>query len=86
MTNVHILCELKDLTHGCVMKRPSATCKTPYVADISLQNDSSEAFILGHTPKSIWFCSQLCALFKNEHDTFQFVSDNWRARTKNWPL
>ena len=50
MTNVHILCELEDLIHGCVMKRPSATCKTPYVADISLQNDSSETSILGHTP------------------------------------
>ena len=41
-----ILLTLNNLSEGTVVKRPSAKCKTPYVADI-LNNDGET--ILGHT-------------------------------------
>jgi len=45
MTSI-ILLTLNNLSEGTVVKRPSAKCKTPYVADI-LNNDGE--IILGHT-------------------------------------
>lgn len=42
-----IVLELNNITTGEIIKRPSAFCKTPYVADVQL-NDTTN--ILGHTP------------------------------------
>lgn len=43
----NLLFQINDICEGVITKRPSAHCKTPYVADISLENSSS---ILGHSP------------------------------------
>lgn len=40
------LVDFGELTRGTVIKRPSATCKTPYVADVLLENGET---ILAHT-------------------------------------
>jgi len=45
MTTINLLI-LNNLNEGTIMKRPSAKCKTPYVADIL---DESGCTILGHT-------------------------------------
>ena len=37
-----------DLVEGTIVKRPSAKCKTPYVADVVLKETNES--ILGHTP------------------------------------
>lgn len=44
--------QLPELTYGTIIKRPSATCKTPYVADVTIHNnaESDSASILAHTP------------------------------------
>lgn len=42
-----IVLTLDNITTGEIIKRPSATCKTPYVADVLLQDNVN---ILGHTP------------------------------------
>jgi|UniRef100_A0A6C0IPI6 hypothetical protein len=38
---------LSNIITGTVIKRPSAYCKTPYVADVLLDNNIE---ILGHSP------------------------------------
>lgn len=43
----NLLFQINDICQGVITKRPSAHCKTPYVADVSLENSSS---ILGHSP------------------------------------
>ena len=43
----NILITITELTNGEIIKRPSSLCKTPYVADISLD---SGVMVLGHTP------------------------------------
>ena len=43
-----ILSRLETLVEGVIVKRPSKQCKTPYVADVLLQETSVE--ILGHSP------------------------------------
>ena len=43
----HVLLELGDLVQGVVVKRPSATVKTPYVADVLLDDGQQ---VLAHTP------------------------------------
>jgi DNA-binding sugar fermentation-stimulating protein len=43
----NILFKINNICEGVIIKRPSAHCKTPYVADVSLENSSS---ILGHSP------------------------------------
>ena len=40
------LFNIGELTRGRVVKRPSATCKTPYVADVLLEDNS---IVLAHT-------------------------------------
>jgi len=42
------LLELNNIVKGSITKRPSKNCKTPYVADVILENTDEE--ILGHTP------------------------------------
>lgn len=42
-----ILARLETLVEGVIVKRPSKQCKTPYVADVMLQETSVE--ILGHS-------------------------------------
>lgn len=39
----------KPLKKAVIIKRPSASCKTPYVADVIMNNESNE-IILAHTP------------------------------------
>jgi hypothetical protein len=43
-----MLMKLDDLVEGTILKRPSSLIKSPYVADISLQQESLP--ILGHCP------------------------------------
>lgn len=43
----NLLFQINDICQGIISKRPSVHCKTPYVADVSLENSSS---ILGHSP------------------------------------
>ena len=43
-----ILARLETLVEGFIVNRPSKQCKTPYVADVMLQETSVE--ILGHSP------------------------------------
>ena len=43
----NLLFQINDICEGVITKRPSAHCKTAYVADVSLENSSS---ILGHSP------------------------------------
>ena len=40
--------QLPNLVRGTILKRPSATCKTPYVADVFIE-DTDET-VLAHTP------------------------------------
>ena len=40
------LYQIKNPVEGTVLKRPSAYCKTPYVADVQIENED----ILGHSP------------------------------------
>ena len=47
MNDTNILINISEITIGEIIKRPSSLCKTPYVADISLD---SGVKILGHTP------------------------------------
>ena len=42
-----LLVDLENVYSGEIVKRPSQQCKTPYVADVQLQDGSS---ILGHSP------------------------------------
>jgi DNA-binding sugar fermentation-stimulating protein len=43
----NLLFQINDICEGVIIKRPSAHCKTPYVADVILENSSP---ILGHSP------------------------------------
>jgi DNA-binding sugar fermentation-stimulating protein len=43
-----ILINFTDYSYGNVVKRPSKSCKTPYVADVILENEETE--ILAHSP------------------------------------
>ena len=43
----NLLFQINDICEGIIIKRPSAHCKTPYVADVILENSSP---ILGHSP------------------------------------
>lgn len=43
----NLLFQINDICEGVIIKRPSAHCKTPYVADVILENSST---ILGHSP------------------------------------
>jgi len=43
-----LLMRLETLAEGIIVKRPSKQCKTPYVADVLLQETCME--ILGHSP------------------------------------
>lgn len=43
---MHKLLSVDNLVNGKVIKRPSATCKTPYVADVELEDGS---IVLAHT-------------------------------------
>ncbi len=45
-----LLHQLTNLTEGLVVKRPSKFIKTPYVADIEIQDGEFIEEILGHTP------------------------------------
>ena len=40
--------QLTQLTYGKIIKRPSASCKTPYVADGTINDEDS--CVLAHTP------------------------------------
>ena len=40
------LYQITNPVEGTVLKRPSAYCKTPYVADVQIENED----ILGHSP------------------------------------
>ena len=40
--------QLTQLTYGKIIKRPSASCKTPYVADVTINGEESS--VLAHTP------------------------------------
>jgi len=42
-----LLVDLENVYSGEIVKRPSQQCKTPYVADVQLQDGST---ILGHSP------------------------------------
>lgn len=42
-----ILLQLEGVSSGMIIKRPSRYCKTPYVADVQLENGEE---ILGHSP------------------------------------
>ena len=42
--------QLSSFVHGIIVKRPSAVCKTPYVADICLDTTSDTLPLLGHCP------------------------------------
>lgn len=42
------LYDLENPIEGLIIKRPSKLCKTPYVADVVLENETTE--ILGHSP------------------------------------
>jgi len=61
-----IIHNIENLQKCQVMKRPSATCKTPYVADIKLLNDE---LTLAHTPSL--GCCGLC-----EKECFVMVREN----------
>ena len=43
------LCKLPSVYEACVVKRPSKTSKTPYVADIILKNDDTNTEYMAHT-------------------------------------
>jgi DNA-binding sugar fermentation-stimulating protein len=57
-----ILFTIGPLYEATVLKRPSATCKTPYVADIILQNENAssppQSIYMAHTPAL--GCGGLC--------------------------
>lgn len=57
-----MLFQLPDLVRGRVIKRPSKTCKSPYVADVVLEEDSQDDAIgdsiLAHAPAL--GCDGLC--------------------------
>ena len=42
-----ILYEIDNPVRGTVIKRPSLYCKTPYVADVKIENGED---IMGHSP------------------------------------
>ena len=42
-----LLIKFDNVFQGNIVKRPSKSCKTPYVADVLLQDNSE---ILGHSP------------------------------------
>jgi len=50
------LFKLDNLRRGCVIKRPSSQCKSPYVADVVL--DGNEEKVLAHSPAL--GCDGLC--------------------------
>ena len=43
-----MLYQIENPLQGVIIKRPSLYCKTPYVADIVLENDGLQ--IMGHSP------------------------------------
>lgn len=44
---VYLLYKFDALYEGVVAKRPSKSCKTPYVADVVIESNEN---ILGHSP------------------------------------
>ncbi len=42
-----LLLTIENLIDGLVIKRPSATCKTPYVADVKIEDKDEN--IMAHT-------------------------------------
>ena len=52
------LFKLPELYRAKVIKRPSATCKSPYVADVHLIVDGVEKFTMAHAPAL--GCAGLC--------------------------
>ena len=45
-----IVYQIENIIQGTIIKRPSAFCKTPYVADVLLENQDQ---IYGHSPSLV---------------------------------
>tara|TARA_B100000035_G_scaffold66809_3_gene54578 strand:+ start:5525 stop:6358 length:834 start_codon:yes stop_codon:yes gene_type:complete len=45
---MNIMYELPELVQGIIVKRPSANCKTPYVADVFVEENDET--VMAHTP------------------------------------
>lgn len=52
-----LVCQLNDLIFGEVIKRPSIQCKSPYVADVKLEDDTT---VIAHSP-SLGCCGYINA-------------------------
>ena len=63
--------QLTQLTYGKIIKRPSASCKTPYVADVTINDEDS--CVLAHTP-----ALGCCGL--SDKDSYVFMT---QATSKN---
>ena len=63
--------QLTQLTYGKIIKRPSASCKTPYVADVTI--NGQESSVLAHTP-----ALGCCGL--SDKDSYVFMT---QATSKN---
>ena len=70
-----ILYTLPQLFKAKIIKRPSSKIKSPYVADIILDDDETETQYLAHCPSL--GCSGLC-----ENNCTVFVSKNNSPNTK----
>ena len=55
--NPFLVCQLNDLIFGEVIKRPSIQCKSPYVADVKLEDDTT---VIAHSP-SLGCCGYINA-------------------------
>ena len=70
-----ILFTVGPLYEATVLKRPSATCKTPYVADIILQNENAssppQSIYMAHTPAlgCGGLCEKTCAILVAKKET-----------------
>ena len=56
-----MLYQIENPVQGLVIKRPSLHCKTPYVADIILE-DANGKQIMGHSPSLVvvvWLIKRL---------------------------
>ena len=47
--NKSYLFTINNIVEGSVLKRPSAHCKSPYVADVLINNDNNEE-VIAHAP------------------------------------
>lgn len=63
-----------DVIEGKIIKRPSKSCKTPYVADVKM-NDGTE--ILGHSPSL-----GCCGLADKESNVLMTKIDETKTKTK----